>query len=764
MGVLLEFLLLSQVSGGPDSTGPGHSVSTRQIQDSVSQDTTSIAPPSEVVSYGGRRVVYDAPLNLVYLLDSAWVRYQDLFLQSDSIVYDIKRATLTSYRGSRFQSAADTVFGEELRYNVDTRKGFITRTATQLQSGFLTAQDLWLVRDKTLDVNSGTYTTCDLSQPHYRFWGRHIRVYLDDMVVVEPLVLYVGRVPVAAAPFWFFPISKKRKSGLLPFRVGNSATEGFYAKDISSYWAINDYADATFVVDAMSRRGFRWSAEGVYIVGPYASGQLLGSFMNQLNDDGSTTVRYSLGARHNSRFLFGTRIEARGDFQSDASFASDYSETPTQWLRNELESFVSISRQFKNLGTGTIQSRRHVDLALGRRELMLPSAAFSLVPVSLGSGWNLSSSFSAGNTESRYLSSVLDSSGSPTETLRLRRTSLGFSPSLALSFPASLLGGLTLPLSGGYFQEGLETLGMQRIHGTRRATASTGLGFSQNLGGVLNLSEGLAYHQTMHLTDSIYSDAALSLSATARTSLYRIFPIEVLDMHGLLHKASPTLSYSYSPSSRGLGPGFAFRLDTAPLVSQFGVALGNDFQAKAGDSLVKRDLGRVNLSSGVNLVTRRLDPIDARLDLVLIETKTTSFGLAGRTSFDLIQHTLSGYTVSSDMRHVYVIRDPGTEASREYSLQLAYFLSKMGSRLDHMLQARTRLQPRGWQFVLQGAWNITDRRITDYRLDVVKDLHCWEFVGNLSRFGARWSYDFKVRIKAIPDVAVGKGLFSWALP
>ena len=35
---------------------------------------------------------------------------------------------------------------------------------------------------------------------------------------------------------------------------------------------------------------------------------------------------------------------------------------------------------------------------------------------------------------------------------------------------------------------------------------------------------------------------------------------------------------------------------------------------------------------------------------------------------------------------------------------------------------------------------------------------------NLSRLGHRWSYDFKVRIKAIPDVAINKGLFSWMLP
>ena len=117
-------------------------------------------------------------------------------------------------------------------------------------------EEIWLVKERTLNVNQGYYTTCDRYPPHYHFFGSKVRVLMDDMVITQPLVLKIWKIPIAWAPFWFFPIGKHRKSGLSPFKVGQSNTEGFYAKNISYYWVINDYADMTFSLDFMMKKGF----------------------------------------------------------------------------------------------------------------------------------------------------------------------------------------------------------------------------------------------------------------------------------------------------------------------------------------------------------------------------------------------------------------------------------------------------------------------------------------------------------------------------
>jgi hypothetical protein len=737
----------------------------------------------DVVYYGGKRVIYRADENRVYLLDSAWVQYQDMRLRSDSIIYDIKQHQLNSFGRSYFRTATDSVAGDELHYNVDGRKGYMTVAATRLNEGFFSGRDLWLVREKTFDVNSGDYTTCDHAPPHYRFWGKRIRVYLDDMVVVEPLVLKLGRVPIAAAPFWFFPISKNRKSGLLPFKVGNSKTEGFYAKNVSWFWAINDYSDATFVLDAMSRKGFRWSGEGNYVVGNYASGSFLGSYINESD---TRAQRYSLGARHSSQFLFGTRIDGRADFSSDAGYVSDYSETPMLWLKNEFDSYLNLSRTFKNVGSGSATVRRHDYVQMRQTLIELPSFSLSFVSLPLGRGWHLNSGVSAGNTTTTQDSLLLDSLTGRVigyDTLgKVRRvvTARSVSPSLSLSLPPSLLGGLTLPLSGSYSEtrtERQDTLGSTLLDAARQASGSTGLGFSQNLFGWLGLSENLSYsHALRFYSESTHATVGYGLGASGHFSLYRIFPLELAGMHGVLHRASPSLGLSYTPRTAPRGCFAVPRFDTLPSQGRLSFGLGNDFQTKLGDSVqTKRSLGSVNFSSGYDLLadSHKFSDVGISLDVDPVELPNTRLLLSGGTTFGVYDHRFKGYSLITTFSQQFA--NPDTSAagsSRRFSLALSHSIS--GSRIDttpnqNMLSLELRLAPRGWSFALKGGWNLTELDesnlgITDYTLDVVKDLHCWEAVGSLSRVGDRWAYDFKVRIKEIPDVAVGKGLVGWLLP
>jgi hypothetical protein len=71
---------------------------------------------------------------------------------------------------------------------------------------------------------------------------------------------------------------------------------------------------------------------------------------------------------------------------------------------------------------------------------------------------------------------------------------------------------------------------------------------------------------------------------------------------------------------------------------------------------------------------------------------------------------------------------------------------------------------RGWEFTIDGGYNIARKERTNYSLKIWRDLHCWEFLADLSGFGANWRYDFRVRIKKIPDVSIGKGILDFILP
>ena len=521
------------------------------------RDTTAVPAESvDVIYYGGKRVIYNADESRVYLMDSAWVRYADMKLDADSITYDINSHRLSSYRHSIFRTARDSVVGTELHYDVGTRKGYMTVAFTQFGQGYFRGKDIWLVREKTLDVDNGAYTTCDRPHPHYRFWGRRVRVYFEDMVVVEPIVLKLGPVPVLAAPFWFFPISQRRKSGFLPFKVGYDNTEGFYGKNIAWYWAINDYSDATFAADVMSKKGFKPSVEGIYAIGPFASGKLAGTYMTEAD---TKHRRYTINAQHSSKFLFGSKLDATADFESDASFVTDYSENQVQWLKRELDSYASLTRDFARIGTVNLNARRHTDLQNRRTDLDFPRLSASFVSLPLFRDWNLSSSVSAANAQT----DIADS---------LTTTSRSVSPSFSLTLPRSI--GLNLPLSGSYSEtrtvrhlassvgrKASSLLADSVLSQGRQANAGTGFGFNHNLFGFLNLSEGLSYSQTVHFSESTYAQAGYGARASSSFSLYRIFGLELFGLHGMLHKATPA-SATATPRAPEAGAGSARRAST----------------------------------------------------------------------------------------------------------------------------------------------------------------------------------------------------------
>jgi hypothetical protein len=801
---LLALMLLGQGTVAPSLPAQPAATESAATRKAASSSTPVPAESVEVIYYGGKRVIYNADEAKVFLMDSAWVRYQDMKLNSDSIVYDIDRHRLNSYHRSVFRTAQDSVVGTELHYDVDTRKGYMTLAATEVGQGFFSGRDLWLVKQKTLDVDNGAYTTCDLPHPHYRFWGREVRVYLEDMVVAEPLVLELrapwnnrSYIPIVAAPFWFFPISQKRKSGFLPFKVGYDAVEGFYGKNIAWYWAINDYSDATFAADVMSKKGVMPSFEGVYAVGPFASGRVTGTYISEAD---TKNRRYTLNAQHNSMFLLGTKLNATADFESDTSFVADYSENQVQWLKKELDSYASLSRSFKGIGSVNLTARRHTDLQNHRTDISFPSFGASFVGIPLFKNWNLTSSVNAANAQT----DIVDTLGT------LSFISRTVSPSFSLALPQRL--GFSIPLSGSYsdsrsirHRDPAQIGTPERVSGnysdsggihhrpipadstfgvSRIAQAGTGLSLSHNLFGFLNLSEGFSYSQNVHFAESTYAQAGYGLNAASSFALNRIFALDFADLHGLLHKVTPSVSYNFTPQTRSHGFFGEPRFDTVPAASLLGMGLGNDFQVKVGPDEQKVDLGNLNLNSSYDFTTHHLSPIGANLDLNLTDIiahhaardttddstqkhllqagrqQNASLTISTGTTFDPESLKFSGYSVNTRFTYDLAFNDTAGNAGPKYRIGLSHFLSKQQDMLNLDLHAT----PPGWTFGVTGGWNIKDHRITDYTIDIVKDLHCWEAVGSVSRLGDRWTYDFKIRIKAIPDVAIGKGLFGSLLP
>uniref|UniRef100_A0A7C6ED45 LPS-assembly protein LptD n=1 Tax=candidate division WOR-3 bacterium TaxID=2052148 RepID=A0A7C6ED45_UNCW3 len=730
--------------------------------DSLKYDTT------DIVLFGGKSLTYFAQEEKVIIIDSAWIRYREMSLFADSIEYDTKRHLISAFprkispnapdssKGQfhyvTFKTTAETIIGFELHYNVNSRKGMMRRASTEVTNGFFQGEEIWLVKEKTLNVNQGYYTTCDRSPPHYHFFGSKVRVLMDDMVIAQPVVLKIGKVPIAIAPFWFFPIGKNRKSGLSPFKVGQSNVFGYYAKGMSYYWVINDYSDMTFGLDFMMKKGFYPKMEGRYIVNPFAQGQLLLTYIREFD---TKKVRYSLQGKHSSVFFFDSDLTAYADYQSDERLISDYTEDRIEWLKKELFSYAQLSRSFRRIGKGTVFVQHRRDFTLNATEILLPKINIGFYSRPIFRTWNISPGISFNNN----ILTIADS-------LKTENRSAGLN--LGIAPPPLPFGPLDISQSFGYNEtKQYKQLAPDSIDLKRGVSSATGLGSSQKVFQSLNLQENLSVNENIRVSDTIAYESRYSFSTGADITLYKIFGIEGLGLHGVLHQVTPSIAYSVTPRVRQKGFLGIPRLDTIPETRGLSFSIANLFQGKIGEDKIKRDLCYINFNSSYDFLQQKLAPIGTGADFFILQLPGLNLTVNINTVFDLDSlvrlRRITDYSTQTNFYYSLSRSrsDTASKGLRNFSINLTHFLKPQ----SNMLTANLAFTLPGWAFNIATGSNLKRPwPPADINLSIVKDLHCWELLITGSGMGTRWAYDFKLRIKKIPEVSIGKGILNFVLP
>jgi lipopolysaccharide assembly outer membrane protein LptD (OstA) len=671
----------------------------------------------DVVHYGARgKIIYIPKENKVILIDTAWVHYKELEVKSDSIEYNTKTRVLDAIKKTLLSSVKENITGSGLSYNIDTKKGMMSSGETKIEKGTFKGKEIWMVNENTLNVNRGYYTTCDQDPPHYYFYAPRMKVFLNDMVITQPVILYIHDLPVMAAPFWFFPISKNRKSGLMPFKFGNSKTEGRYAKNLSYYWVINDYADMTFALDIMERKGFMPKMEGVYLVRPFIAGSFLGSYIRESD---TRMQRWSFLLNHKSMLPFGATLDAKADFQSDRSYDPQYTQDKIVWLKKESRSFAAVTKSFPFM-TANLIFEQYTNYDADSATVKFPSLSLSFFgrPLFPTQG------------EPRWFNTIY------------------WSGSLAGVNSRSAWRDSTPPAIPHDTASTLRSVG-----------GNTGLSATHKIFGALNIGEAITYTHTIFPGVTTPPQITYGFNASANFTLYRVYGLFLLGMHGLLHQVTPHINYSYAPDVRLVGNFGLPQFSSLGKANTLGFGLSNLFQAKLGGEKEKKDILVVNLGSGYNLLepAKPISPIGVDVDFPSLTKIRTRIG----ASYDIYQKEYS-YNVSSSADLSSLIGIPisdstGTEP-KGLTLRFGHYYSKDANNLTFQLGLNL---TRNWNVSLNSGYDLKNKKMVDYNLAVTRDLHCWQGIFSVSGLGSRWVYDFKIQIKDIPDIQIGKGLWGF---
>ena len=698
------------------------------------QDTAGPQP----VNFLGRHLHYNARAKIVYLTDSSWVQTGDVTLTADTVILWQEPQILHSHGNFTLTTGKNITRGDSLKYSIKTDRGMAFNSRAFVDKGWVRGKRIYKMSKTELCLEAGDFTTCEEEKPHYTFLAYRMRVLRDDIAVVWPLVFKVGDIPVAAVPFWFFPIKKDRSSGFLAPKVGYHSQDGKYFRNVAYYWAINNYLDLTVGADLLEKRGPRVFTNLVYNRYKSFRGNMLFTYANDIRD---STYRWSLDGVH-SQALVGFDIGAQASFLSDVNYRQDYSEDKTEFLRSESHSYLSV---FRTVGPTalTATADRRDDLVRGAMQTNLPGIDLVLNTQSAGP-------FSFGGSSRFRRSAWRDTADAPIQEAQAADASV------SVNLPQfSLLRYLrfTPGASGRAVWFALDTLGNPNPY-----------------------------------------QLSSSFSLSASTALYGLGQFRVWRFTKFLHTLTPTATLTYSPKPAeipvkpvgGIGQSYeAFSL---------GYGLSNTFEGKwQQDTTATRiQLAKLNISQSYDFLADSEPFSDLRMSLELLpggrmgglgmsSRASASYGvydgrvrgitLTNALSFRLAptaekseQDTASADTALTEEKVIEANR-PRTEP---WSFSLGHTFSPSDSpefpdihTLD--LAVRGNLSA-GWIASYSAKYSITEGRVVDQSLSLVRDLHCWRMDFSWNTFGKAWVYNLSFVIKNLPDIELKRGFFDLFLP
>ena len=215
----------------------------------------------------------------------AELRRGDLMIRADHLDYFQPEDLATARGHVLINHAGDVYEGPELRLKVESFEGFFLNPHYQLlkNKGHGEAERVDFIDEKRAVVRNASYTTCQRRpgpswMPDWIIRAASISIdNEEDVGQAESAVLSFKGIPILPVPAFTFPLSSRRKSGVLPPTFGIDNVNGVEVT-VPYYWNIAPNRDATITPTLMSKRGIDLGAEFRYLESNYL-GEVKADFM-----------------------------------------------------------------------------------------------------------------------------------------------------------------------------------------------------------------------------------------------------------------------------------------------------------------------------------------------------------------------------------------------------------------------------------------------------------------------------------------------------
>lgn len=360
--VLFVILCFSNLSFAQDSIPDSTNNSNRKEKKIFLNESDF----ESIITYSARDSIFsDVRKQRVHMYGDAKLNYDGIDMFADYLMIDLEKnevlATYTTDSTGKaigkplFIDNGDTLRAASIRYNFDTKKGYIQEATIKQDEYYLSMEKAKRQANEEIHFVHGKFTTCNLEEPHYHFGLSKAILIPEKRIVSGPMNLWVMGVPTPLGlPFAIIPIKDKgkdRKSGFIMPQYSIASAYGMGVQDLGYYFPISDKFQTTAYVTAFTRGSF-----GVRNYSEYARKyKFSGNF-----DVGYTRFRYGFPdstALSTTTFKWNhmqdPKLNPNWTFSANVNFNSNSSNKKNinmlnndQYFNNTLNSDILLGKKF----------------------------------------------------------------------------------------------------------------------------------------------------------------------------------------------------------------------------------------------------------------------------------------------------------------------------------------------------------------------------------------------------------------------------------
>ncbi len=703
------------------------------------------------------------------------------------------------------KDGSEEYHGFRLGYNFKTKRGIIDVGETEIEKGYYHGEEIKKVDKNILFVSDGRYTTCDADDPHFYFYSPEMKVTFQDLVIAEPVYLYIADVPVFALPFAVFPNKAGRRSGIIAPAYGDDPSRGKYLRHLGYYLALSDYMDWDFRSDLYTKGGYSVYSDYRYGLRYFFNGSISGEYKDLHTGESSDPTRtesqsYRLNMTHNQDIDPTTRLNVNFTFASNNSYINTID--LQQALDQSLISNATLSKSWEGTPNSmSVNISRSQNLVDGSISEVLPSLNFNhsqSYPFRrsnsssgetsnlawyelIGVGYNINASDNLAKIDHKIGGIKIDTTIQTVDAFEHDR-SQSVSQNLSVSIAPKV----------GYF-----TIAPSLSYSDQRSFARNTLPYQ--------------YYDSTHVADTTEVTATragyLSSGVSASTRFYGIVQPNMLGVAAIRHTVTPNLSFVYqkqiigenfSPpemtANMSVGNVFEMKMSSADSAKEakriqllnLGLGLSYNFMA---DSIKFSEVG-ANFRTGIGSL---LD-VGGGASFNLYQRVETAPGeyadinkflfseehrLARLTNFNVSLSTAWSGEKSKSNKHQSLVDTSAGNSSKsgtyglyqeevpDFSIPWKLSLSwDFGQTMvlptpTHSSNLHGHLEfnlTENWKFNLDGAYDVLNRQLLTPDIKISRDLHCWLMNFEWVPIGTYRHFQLEIKVSApqLQDLKVTK--------